>query len=398
MLDVLTVQLSKPQVWLGLILTLVVAYALYRLGRTLLRSLEAYLHPRLMTALKWLLLLTVSFGWLANATHIVYLPEVPLLFDLGADIREGFRHRAGQVLVVLAMAMIAWNLVGTATGRIVVENEFNRRSVRVQTLKGVIESTLKVVIVIVGVITMLQTLGLNTTSLLAGVSVLGLAVSFGAQNLIRDLFTGFFILLEDQYGVGDVITVNTGQLSGNVERLNLRVTVLRALDGTVHIVPNGQIQTVSVSSKDWSRVIATVDVTYNANLDDALGVLEAVSQELYEDQQWRNFFLDAPEMQGVTQLAPDGITLRALFKVQPKSQYALSREFNRRIKIAMDEAGIDIPFPQRSVSFAPGPIEIRLSEKGGQAQREAAPDPTAGQNRTQAPVQPSFSRDEDDER
>lgn len=396
MLDVLTVQLSKPQVWLGLLLTLVVAYALYRLGRTLLRSLEAYLHPRLMTALKWLLLLTVSFGWLANATHIVYLPEVPLLFDLGADIREGFRHRAGQVLVVLAMAMIAWNLVGAATGRIVVEDEFNRRSVRVQTLKGVIESTLKVVIVIVGVITMLQTLGLNTTSLLAGVSVLGLAVSFGAQNLIRDLFTGFFILLEDQYGVGDVITVNTGQLSGTVERLNLRVTALRALDGTVHIVPNGQIQTVSVSSKDWSRVIATVDVTYNANLDAALGVLEAVSQELYTDPQWREFFLDAPEMQGVTQLAPDGITLRALFKVQPKSQYALSREFNRRIKIAMDEAGIDIPFPQRSVSFAPGPIEIRLSENQGP--KAVTTDPAAGQNRTQSPVPPSFSRDEDDER
>lgn len=400
MFDALTIQLAKPQVWVGLALTLVVAYALYRLGRTLLRGLERYQHPRLTALLKGLLLLSVVVGWLASATHIVYLPDVPFLFDLGADIREGFRNSAGKVVVVLAMAMIAWNLVGTATGRIVVEDEFNRRSVRVQTLKGVTESTLKVIIVVVSAIAMLQTLGVNATSLLAGVSILGVAVGFGAQSLVRDVFTGFFILLEDQYGVGDVIAVGTGQLSGTVERLNLRVTALRALDGTVHIIPNGQIQTVSVSSKDWSRVVATVDVTYNADVDEALRVLDAVSQELYRDPAWDDHFLDAPEIQGVTALAPDGVTLRALFKVLPKSQYALGREFNRRIKIAMDQAGIEIPSPQRSVTFASGPLEVKLARPGEGAQVPApAPAPVTGQDRTRPPVPPSFSRDaEEDER
>ncbi|AXG98046.1 mechanosensitive ion channel family protein [Deinococcus wulumuqiensis] len=400
MFDALTVQLAKPQVWVGLALTLVVAYALYRLGRTLLRGLERYQHPRLTALLKGLLLLSVVVGWLASATHIVYLPDVPFLFDLGADIREGFRNSAGKVVVVLAMAMIAWNLVGTATGRIVVEDEFNRRSVRVQTLKGVTDSTLKVIIVVVSAIAMLQTLGVNATSLLAGVSILGVAVGFGAQSLVRDVFTGFFILLEDQYGVGDVIAVGTGQLSGTVERLNLRVTALRALDGTVHIIPNGQIQTVSVSSKDWSRVVATVDVTYNADVDEALRVLDAVSQELYRDPAWDDHFLDAPEIQGVTALAPDGVTLRALFKVLPKSQYALGREFNRRIKIAMDQAGIEIPSPQRSVTFASGPLEVKLARPGEGAQVPApAPAPVTGQDRTRPPVPPSFSRDaEEDER
>lgn len=400
MFDALTVQLAKPQVWVGLALTLVVAYALYRLGRTLLRGLERYQHPRLTALLKGLLLLSVVVGWLASATHIVYLPDVPFLFDLGADIREGFRNSAGKVVVVLAMAMIAWNLVGTATGRIVVEDEFNRRSVRVQTLKGVTDSTLKVIIVVVSAIAMLQTLGVNATSLLAGVSILGVAVGFGAQSLVRDVFTGFFILLEDQYGVGDVIAVGTGQLSGTVERLNLRVTALRALDGTVHIIPNGQIQTVSVSSKDWSRVVATVDVTYNADVDEALRVLDAVSQELYRDPAWDDHFLDAPEIQGVTALAPDGVTLRALFKVLPKSQYALGREFNRRIKIAMDQAGIEIPSPQRSVTFASGPLEVKLARPGEGTQVPApAPAPVTGQDRTRPPVPPSFSRDaEEDER
>ena len=396
MFDALTVQLAKPQVWVGLALTLVVAYALYRLGRTLLRGLERFLHPRLAGLLKWLLLLSVTVGWLASATHIAYLPDVPFLFDLGADVREGFRNSAGKVVVVLAMAMIAWNLIGAATGRIVVEDEFNRRSVRVQTLKGVTDSTLKVIIVVVSAIAILQTLGVNATSLLAGVSILGVAVGFGAQSLVRDVFTGFFILLEDQYGVGDVITVNTGQLSGTVERLNLRVTALRALDGTVHIVPNGQIQTVSVSSKDWSRVVATVDVTYNANVDEALKVLDAVSQELYQDPEWKDHFLDVPEVQGVTALAPDGITLRALFKVLPKSQYALGREFNRRIKIAMDQAGIEIPSPQRSVSFGSGPLEVKLA-RGGVDSLSGRTAPLTGQDRTHAPIAPSFSRDADED-
>lgn len=386
----LLIQLQKPQVWLGLALTLLVAYALYRFGRMLLASLDRYVGGRLLGVLKWLWLLLVAGGWLAVATHVAYLPGVPILFDLGQDIMNGFRNRAGQFLVIVALALIAWNLIGAATGRIVADEEFNRRSVRVQTLKGVVESTLKVLIVVISLITGLQVLGVNAAGLLAGVSVIGLAVGFGAQSLIKDVFTGFFILLEDQYGVGDVITVNTGQLSGGVERLNLRVTALRALDGTVHIIPNGQINTVSVSSKDWSRVVAEVDVTYAANINDALRVLEKVSAEIYADPEWRHFFLEAPEMQGVTQLAPDGVTLRALFKVQPKSQYAIGREFNRRIKIAMDQSGIEIPFPQRSLNFGSTPIEIKLTRD------DLRGDPREAQDRQHPPSKPSLTRDPED--
>ncbi|WP_221089100.1 mechanosensitive ion channel family protein [Deinococcus aquaedulcis] len=390
MLAELSIQFTKPQVWLGLALTALAAYAIYRFGRTLIRALEPHVPTSLRPVLRVAWGLGVAVGWLAVATFVAYLPSVPVLFELGREITSGFRHTAGQLLVVLALALIAWNLIGALTGRIVPDEEFNRRTVRVQTLKGVVESTLRVVVVVIGLIAALQALGVNATSLLAGVSVLGLAVGFGAQSLIKDVFNGFFILLEDQYGVGDVITVNTGLITGTVERLNLRVTALRALDGTVHIVPNGQIQTVSVSSKDWSRVVATVDVTYNANIDDALRVLEAVSTELYESEEWKGFFLEAPEVQGVTQLAPDGVTLRALFKVQPKSQYAIGREFNRRIKIAMDEAGIEIPFPQRSLNFGGAPIEIKLTRE------DLRGDTRAGQDRTHAPVKPAETRDPED--
>ena len=130
-----------------------------------------------------------------------------------------------------------------------------------------------------------------------------------------------------------------------------------------------------------------MDVTYAANIDDALRVLEQVSTEIYEADEWKHFFLEAPEQQGVTQLAPDGVTLRALFKVQPKSQYAIGREFNRRIKIAMDEAGIEIPFPQRSLNFGGSPIEIKLTRE------DLGRDPRGGQDRDHAPVKPTLTRD-----
>lgn len=393
MLDELTLQLQKPQVWLGLGLTLLVAYALYRFGRTLLRALAGRLDRRLVTGLGWLWGLVVAVSWLAVATRVAYLPGVPLLFDLGGDIAQGFRNSAGRVLVILALGLIAWNLIGSVTARVVAEEEFNRRTVRVQTLKGVVESTLKVALVVIGLIAGLQALGVDASSLLAGVSVLGLAVGFGAQSLIKDVFTGFFILLEDQYGVGDVITVNGGALSGGVERLNLRLTALRALDGTVHIIPNGQIQTVSVSSKDWSRVVATVDVAYGANIDDALRVLEAVSRELHADPEWGSFFLEEPELQGVTHLTPDGVRLQALFKVQPKSQYALGREFNRRIKIALDQAEIEMASAQRRVTVSGAPLEFRLGREALQGH-----DPRETQNRTRAPLRPSETRDPEEER
>ncbi|GHF64478.1 small conductance mechanosensitive channel [Deinococcus metalli] len=387
----LLIQFQKPQVWLGLALTLLVAYALYRFGHTLLKLLEHHVGVHFRRGLDALWLLVVVVGWLSVATTIMALSSVPVLYDLGQDIVGGFRHSAGQFLVVFAMALIAWNLIGTLSRRIVADEEFNRRTVRVQTLKGVVESTLRVIVVVIALISALQALGINPTGLLAGVSVFGLAVGFGAQSLIKDVFNGFFILLEDQYGVGDVITVNSGQLSGGVERVNLRVTALRALDGTVHIVPNGQINTVSVSSKDWSRVVAEVDVTYAANINDALRVLERVSNEIYEDQEWNHFFLEKPEMQGVTQLAPDGVTLRALFKVQPKSQYAIGREFNRRIKIAMDQSRIEIPFPQRSLNFGTSPIEVRLTR----AESTPVPKDLAAQDRQNTPVKPSLTRDEE---
>ena len=202
---------------------------------------------------------------------------------------------------------------------------------RQKALSVALGSALVGVVWAVAVVTAVDELGISISAFVATATVIGGAVAFGAQQLTRDVIAGFFVLAEDQYGVGDVITVNTGQLSGGVERLNLRVTALRALDGTVHIIPNGQIATVSVSSKDWSRVVAQVDVTYAANIDDALRVLEQVSSEIYEADEWKHFFLEAPEQQGVTQLAPDGVTLRALADAPHAARLEALRTYEDRI-------------------------------------------------------------------
>ncbi|WP_420594711.1 mechanosensitive ion channel family protein [Deinococcus sp.] len=359
MLDLLLSQLVKPLVWLKVAAVLLAAFAVWRGGLGLLRLLRSQVGPRFLVFLKWLWWALCVFAAVAVSVYVVYVP-VPILFEAGEIIASWFRESAGQLIVILALAFVAWRFIGTLSSHIVPGDEFNRRAVRLGTLRGVVESTLRVIIVLIAAISILQAIGINATTLLAGVSVFGLAVGFGAQSLIKDVFNGFFILLEDQYGVGDVITVNGGTLSGGVERLNLRVTALRALDGTVHIIPNGQINTVSVSSKDWSRVVAVVDVSYAANVNTALRVLEEVCEGLYRDEAWHHNFLEAPELHGVTNLAADGVTLRALFKVLPKTQFALGREFNRRVKIAMDQAGIEIPFPQRALSLSGGPINIRL--------------------------------------
>lgn len=216
-------------------------------------------------------------------------------------------------------------------------------------------------LVIVAVLAGVQALGLNPTSLLAGVSVFGLAVSFGAQNLVRDVLNGFFFLLEDQFGVGDRITINGKELTGDVERLNLRVTTLRHRQtGAIHIIPNGEIKKVTVERKgrNWNRVEALARVSYDDDLEKALEVFEATCQQLYEDAEWQEAFIEKPIVQGVHELGEYEIYLRALLTVRPTKQGRVRREFNRRIKHAFDEAGLNIA-PNRTTTIG-NVVQMRL--------------------------------------
>ena len=263
-----------------------------------------------------------------------------------------------NIIAVLVLTVIGLWLVNVLANRVTNESNFSRRNVRLNTLRGILVSTLRVVIVIAAFVTLLSEFGVNVTALLAGVSILGLAVSFGAQSLVKDVITGFFILLEDQYGVGDVVRVNGKDgLSGGVEAVSLRTTVLRDLEGTAHVIPNGEIRTVSVLSKDWARAVADVEVPYDVPLDAALELLKSLAQKFFEDTDWKEKFLEPPETLGVQGLTGSSVTLRTLFKVQPKEQWNVSREFKRRVKNAFDAQGWRAPLPQMTLNV-PAPVAM----------------------------------------
>lgn len=269
-----------------------------------------------------------------------------------------------SLLLTVLVALLALWLVRRLAARVTVSEGFTRRAVRTDTLRSVLTSALTVVIYVVVGAAILGELGVNVAALLAGVSIFGLAISFGAQSLVKDVITGFFVLFEDQYGVGDVIRVN-GQagLSGAVESLNLRVTVLRDLDGTVHVVPNSEIKTVSVLSKDWARVVGDIDVPHDYPLEDALKLILRVAIELHADPVWRDKFLEPPEMLGVQTLSPANVTIRVLMKVRPKEQWGVSREFKRRVKNALEGLGVRSALPQMSLALTATGLQVSATDQ-----------------------------------
>lgn len=223
----------------------------------------------------------------------------------------------------------------------------NQREQRAVTLAGIFKGVAKFVIVLVAGITMLSILGINTAPLIAGAGVAGLAISFGAQNLIRDFISGFFILLENQYKVGDVI--RAAGVSGQVEDMNLRITVLRDQEGVAHFIPNGEIKVVSNLAKEWSRAVVNVGVAYKEDLDRVISVLNNVGQELSRDPMFGPGILEQSQVLGVESFGDSQVTLRILTKTRPLKQWETARELRKRIKAAFDREGIEMPFPQRVI-------------------------------------------------
>jgi len=220
-----------------------------------------------------------------------------------------------------------------------------RAASRAQTIGLVLKSTASIVIYSIAVITALAEVGINLAPLIAGAGIVGVALGFGAQSLVKDFLSGLFMLAEDQYGVGDVIDV--GEAVGTVEVVNLRTTKLRGVDGTVWHVPNGEIRRVGNMSQQWARALLDVEVAYSTDLGKAEQVVKEVADKLWREDTWRVDILEEPEIWGIQTLGASGIAIRLVVKTQPGRQWAVSRELNRRIKDRFDEEGIEIPFPQQ---------------------------------------------------
>ncbi len=221
------------------------------------------------------------------------------------------------------------------------------RENRAQTLAGVFNSALSLLILGGGSLMMLDEVGIPIVPLMGGAAVLGLAVAFGAQNLIKDYFSGFMVLLEDQYGINDVVKI--GDVSGLVEHISLRTTVLRDLEGIVHFIPHGTITTVSNQTHGWSRALFDVDIDYKEDIDRVMQVLLEIGREIRRDPSFGPLILDDPEMLGVDELSDSSVVIKFFLKTRPLQQWTVKREMLRRIKKRFDELGIEIPYPHQTV-------------------------------------------------
>ena len=312
----------------------------------------------------------IILNFIVVATAVVLLMNAVgiksdyILNEAGA-VGKGLRTLLILILMFIALKGIR-TLVDNLTGMMVKnrDDEFRKRA---DTTGSAIQFAISVVIISFAIIMILDQFGINIGPILAAAGVVGIAVGFGAQQLVQDVIAGFFILLEDQIRVGDVIQI-AGK-GGVVERINLRITVLRDLSGNVHFVRNGNIDVVTNMTKEYSRYVFDIGVAYRENVDNVIEVIREVDCDLRNDPAYADDILEPMEILGLDQFADSAIIIKARTKTRPIKQWNVAREFNRRLKKRFDELDIEIPFPH--VTLYPGadktgsaaPLHVELGQR-----------------------------------
>lgn len=294
------------------------------------------------------------FDWTGNAT--------------AAGAAEWFVAKPLAIVIVVLVALLANRLARAAIGRsmkrmlaedsrrvpatawlrqktpdVLLATETNRlrTEARVQTLNTVFRSLASVAIWIVAVVVILEVLEVNLAPLIASAGIIGVALGFGAQNIVRDFLAGTFMVIEDQFGVGDIVDLG-GDAKGTVEKVTLRSTRLRDVEGVVWHVPNGQVQRVGNKSQEWARAVLDVTVSYDTDLDEAQRILRRVANHMAGEEKWQAEIIETPEVWGAEAFSADGVTLRVVIKTQPASQFGVMREIRARIKLAFEADGVEL--------------------------------------------------------
>ncbi len=281
-------------------------------------------------------------------------------------IKSGLR-----VLIILLIAWLALVIFKKFLHRI--ERELVDKSVaegeppsesqkRVETIIRLTRQAVTIVLWVTVLLIILKEVGVEIAPIIASAGIVGLAVGFGAQNLVRDVISGFFIILENQIRVGDVAIINgTG---GLVEKINFRTTVLRDLSGIVHVFPNGTINTISNLTNEWSAYVFDIGVAYKEDTDRVIEIMRGVGTAMLEDEKFGNLMLEEPEIFGVDKFADSAVMIKGRIRTKPIKQWEVGREYLRRIKQAFDKNGIEIPFPHRSIYFGEvsKPIDVQLMQ------------------------------------
>ena len=264
------------------------------------------------------------------------------------------------VLLIIALrlsGLVVRGLKKVILGRVVAGDVESEK--RANTLLGIVRGILKIIIWSIFVLMFLRELGMDIAPILAGAGILGLAVGFGAQELVRDFISGFFILFDNQIRTGDVANIN-GQ-GGVVERIALRTVTLRDFSGVVHIFQNGKINTLSNLTKEWSAMAFDIGVAYKEDVDKVMGIMKRVGDKMMEDPEFKDKILEPIEVMGLDSFGDSAIIIKARFKTAPIEQWFIGRAYRRRLKIAFDAEKIEIPFPHRTIYWGeeikPLPLE-----------------------------------------
>ena len=302
--------------------------------------------PALRLLLRW------AVGLIA-ALALLETWGVDALGWLDTPLGKQLTESAFSIMAVLVLALIFWEAVNTGVERYLnrtdAQGNMVERSARIRTLLPLLRKMAITVLAVMVSLIVLSELGINIGPLLAGAGVIGLAVGFGAQTLVKDVITGLFILVEDTIAVGDWVSV--GGHEGDVESLSIRTIRLRDVPGTVYTVPFSEVGTVINYTKDFSYMVVYIGISYRENVDEVMTVIEALGREMAEDQTLGADIIAPLETQGVQKLDESAVVIRAKMKVRAGTQWGLKREFNRRLKNRFDELGIEIPFSQRTITF-----------------------------------------------
>jgi small-conductance mechanosensitive channel len=264
---------------------------------------------------------------------------------------------AVRIALIILLSLVGYRIVKLMTRRLErdVEDEDpidkRRREQRLRTVASLLNSVAAAIIAGIALLMILATF-VEIGPLLATAGVAGLAFSFGAQSLVKDIITGVFLMLEEQFAIGDVVRIK--DVTGLVERITLRTTVLRDVEGTVHVIPNGEITLLSNLTKGWSKAVLDIGVAYKEDVDRVLDVIREECGKLWQDEEWSEIILEEPEVPGVQALGDSAVVLRVIFKTLPLKQWDIAREYRRRIKRRFDDEGIEIPFPHRTIYLGDG--------------------------------------------
>lgn len=289
------------------------------------------------------------------------------LWPLGS---QWFLNQALPILLALLLAAAAVKTSSRLISRIItgfVKNKDEELKKRAETLGSILQLVLKILILFLAALILLDKLGIEIGPLIAAAGILGLAVAFGAQNIVQDVISGFFLLLEDQLRVGDVVQLDSK--GGLAEKITLRMVILRDLAGNVHYVRNGKIDVVTNMTKDYSRYVFDIGVAYKEDVDHVTQVIQEVDQDMRNDPEFQGDILEPIEILGLERFAESAQTIRARIKTRPIKQWALGREYNRRLKKRFDQEGIEIPFPHltlymgRDKQDQSPPLRIQMQEQ-----------------------------------